>query len=160
MARRRANRQAAPFSRGLPKEHSERPGRKAGAAYGRTAHRPPPRRIDHTHVAPRPAQCPDCGGAVRRQRVVSQYQEDLPVPRPVVHEFRVAVGQCRQCPRRGQGRHPLQTSDALGAAAVQLGPQAVARAVILHKQLGLSFGKIVQLLRDRFGLTVTPGGLP
>jgi transposase len=159
MARRRANRQAAPFSRGLPKEHPKRPGRKPGRAYGRHGLRRPPAQIDVTHDAPLPAHCPDCGGAVVRRRVVSQYQEDLPVQRPVVHEFRVAVGHCRQCHRRLQGRHPLQTSDALGAAAVQLGPQAVALAVILNKQLGLSFGKIGQLLRDRFGLTVTRGGL-
>lgn len=159
MARRRANRQAAPFSRGLPKAHPERPGRKAGAAYGRKAHRARPARVDARHDAPVPAQCPDCGGPVRRQRVVSQYQEDLPVQRPIVHEFRVAVGQCRRCRRRVQGRHPLQTSDALGAAAVQLGPQAVALAVILNKQCGLSFGRIAHLLRDRFGLTVTRGGL-
>ena len=158
-ARRRASRPAAPFSRGLPKAHPARPGRKAGPAYGRKAHRARPPRIDHTHAAPLPAQCPDCGGAIRRQRVVSQYQEDLPVQRPVVHEFRVAVGHCRQCHRRVQGRHPLQTSDALGAAAVQLGPQAVALAVILNKQCGLSFGRIAHLLRDRFGLTVTRGGL-
>jgi transposase len=159
MARRRATRQAAPFSRGLPKEHPERPGRKPGGAYGRRAHRRPPPRIDVTHDAPLPSTCPDCGGSVQRRRVVSQYQEDLPVQRPVVHEFRVAVGQCRQCRRRVQGRHPLQTSDALGAAAVQLGPQAVALAVILNKQCGLSFGRIVQLLHDRFGLTVSRGGL-
>ncbi len=159
MARRRANRQAAPFSRGLPKAHPERPGRKPGVAYGRNAHRRPPARVDVTHEAPLPAHCPDCGGAVRPCRVVSQYQEDLPVQRPVVHEFRVAVGQCRQCHHRVQGRHPLQTSDALGAAAVQLGPHAVALAVILNKQCGLSFGRIVSLLRDRFGLTVTRGGL-
>lgn len=159
MARRRATRQAAPFSRGLPKADPERPGRKAGAAYGRKAHRRPPPRVDVRHDAPLPPQCPDCGGLVRRRRVVSQYQEDLPVQRPVIHEFRIAVGQCRQCHRRVQGRHPLQTSAALGAAAVQLGPQAVALAVILNKQCGLSFGRIVHLLRDRFGLTVTRGGL-
>jgi len=159
MARRRATRQAAPFSRGLPKEHPERPGRKPGLAYGRHAHRPAPPRVDVTHDAPVPSRCPDCGGAVAQRRIVSQYQEDLPVQRPVVHEFRVAVGQCRHCRRRVQGRHPLQTSDALGAAAVQLGPQAVALAVILNKQCGLSFGRIASLLRDRFGLTVTRGGL-
>jgi transposase len=58
-----------------------------------------------------------------------------------------------------QGRHPLQTSDALGAAAVQLGPQAVALTVILTKRFGLPYGKIAALFRDRFGLTVTRGGL-
>jgi transposase len=77
----------------------------------------------------------------------------------VVHEFRVAIGECAACHRRIQGRHPLQTSDALGAAAVQLGPQAVALAVILNKQCGLSFARIAQLLHDRFGLTITRGGL-
>lgn len=159
MARRRATRQAAPFSRGLPKEHPARPGRKPGRAYGRRAHRPRPPHSDLTHDAPLPGACPDCGGAIVRRRVVSQYQEDLPVQRPVVHEFRVAVGRCRRCHRRVQGRHPLQTSDALGAAAAHLGPQAVALAVILNKQCGLSFGRIVQLLRDRFALTVTRGGL-
>ncbi|HEU5315189.1 MAG TPA: IS66 family transposase [Chloroflexota bacterium] len=159
MARRRANRQAAPFSRGLPTEHPQRPGRKAGAAYGRKAHRRPPPHVDVTHDVPLPPACPDCGGPVTRQRLVSQYQEDLPVQRPVVHQFRVAIGACRQCHRRVQGRHPLQTSDALGAAAVQLGPQAVALAVILNKQCGLSFGRITHLLRDRFGLTVSRGGL-
>ena len=159
MARRRAYRQAAPFSRGLPKEDPERPGRKPGAAYGRKAHRRRPPHVDVTYAAPLPATCPGCGGPVGRRRIVSQYQEDLPVQRPVVLEFRVAVGHCRQCHRRVQGRHPLQTSDALGAAAVQLGPQAVALAVILNKQLGLSFGKIVHLFRDRFGLTVTRGGV-
>jgi transposase len=112
-----------------------------------------------THEAPLPPHCPHCGGSVRVRRVVSQYQEDLPVQRPIVHEFRVAVGACTQCHRRVQGRHPLQTSDALGAAAVQLGPQTVALAVMLNKQCGLSFGRIAHLLRDRFGLTVTRGGL-
>jgi transposase len=134
-------------------------GPQAGAAYGRTAPRRPPARVDVTHEAPLPARCPDCGGAVRRRRVVSQYQEDLPAQRPVVHEFRGAVGPCTQCRRRVQGRHPLQTSDALGAAAVPLGPQAVALAVIRNKQCGLSCGRIGQVLRDRFGLTVTRGGL-
>jgi transposase len=159
MARRRANRQAAPFSRGLPQANPARPGRKPGAAYGRKAHRPRPRQIDATYAAPLPARCPDCGGPVQRQRIVSQYHEDLPVQRPVVHAFRVAIGQCRYCHRRVQGRHPLQTSDALGAAAAHLGPQAVALAVILNKQCGLSFGRIATLLRVRFGLSVTRGGL-
>jgi transposase len=158
-ARRRAVRPAAPFSRGLPKANPDRPGRKSGARYGRQAYRLPPPHVDQIHEVPLLRACPSCGGRVHLQRIVSQFQEDLPVQRPVVHEFRVAVGQCTHCHRRVQGRHPLQTSDALGAAAVQLGPQAVAFTVILNKQLGLSFGKIAHLLRDRFGLTVSRGGL-
>jgi transposase len=41
-----------------------------------------------------------------------------------------------------QGRHPLQTSDALGAAARQVGSRAVATAAVPHKQYGLPLGKV------------------
>jgi len=158
-ARRAVYRQAAPFSRGTRVAQARRPGRKAGAAYGVRAHRRAPRQIDEIYEAPLPPQCPHCAGAVRRVRVATQYQEELPVQRPIVRAFHVHIGRCRRCRRRVQGRHPLQTSDALGAAAVQLGPQAVALAVLLNKRLGLPYGKIAALLRDRFGLTVTRGGL-
>ena len=93
------------------------------------------------------------------QRVTAQYQEDLPVVRPIVWRFDVAVGQCTQCGRRVQGRHPLQTSDAVGAANVYLGPSAVALIACLHKEVGMPLAKMAALLRERFGLTVTPGGL-
>ena len=158
-ARRAASRQAAPFSRGTRVAHPRRPGRKAGARYGRQAHRRVPAHLDEMYDGPLPGQCPHCHHAVRLRRVALQYQEELPVQRPLVRAFRVAIGECRHCHARVQGRHPLQTSDALGAAGVQLGPQAVAFAVILNKQLGLSYGKITQLLGERFGLTVTRGGV-
>jgi transposase len=152
-------RQAAPFSRGTPVAAPRVPGRKAGPGYGPRAHRRVPVHVDETYDALVPRQCPHCAGVVRVTRVATQYQEELPRQRPLVRQFRIQVGTCRRCHRRVQGRHPLQTSDALGAAAVQLGPQTVALAVILNKQLGLSYGKITQLLCDRFGLTVTRGGV-
>jgi transposase len=92
-------------------------------------------------------------------RIASQYQEELPVPQVIVRHVRVHVGRCRTCGRRVQGRHRLQTSDALGAAAAQLGPEAIALAVVLNKQLGLSFGKVATLFRQQYGLTVTRSGL-
>jgi transposase len=55
-----------------------------------------------------------------------------------------------------QGRHPLQTTDALGAASTHLGPHAVALIVLLNKYLGLSHGKIAALLRDWFGCACGP----
>lgn len=158
-ARRAVYRQAAPFSRGTRVAAPQRPGRKAGAAYGPRAHRRPPAQVDEIYSAALPAACPHCAAPVRRTRVAPQFQEELPVQRPLVRRFDVHVGQCTQCGRRVQGRHPLQTSDALGAAAVQLGPQAVAFAVLLNKRYGLAYGKIAALLRDRCGLTVTRGGL-
>ncbi|MFH1604466.1 MAG: IS66 family transposase [Pseudomonadota bacterium] len=157
-ARRAAHRQAAPFAKALT-AHPRRPGRKAGARYGVKAHRRRPHRIDERHEAPLPAACPDCRGPLRATRIATQYQEELPVPRVVVRQFRIHIGHCRACGRRVQGRHPLQTSDALGAASAQLGAQAIAFAVILNKQLGLSFGKIATLLRQQYGLTVTRSGL-
>ena len=96
---------------------------------------------------------------VDRTRVASQYQEDLPVVRPLVRRFDIEVGHCSQCGRRVQGRHPLQTSDALGAASVQLGPGVAGLAVHLHTELGVPLAKVARLLRNAFGLHVTPGGL-
>lgn len=158
-ARRTSARQAAPFARETHVAHPKRPGRKPGAAHGRHAHRPAPTHVDEAYDAPLPAQCPACDGTLRETGIATQYQEELPVQRPLVRAFHVHIGRCRRCRRRVQGRHPLQTSDALGAAAVQLGPQAIALAVLLNKRCGLSYGKIAALLRDRFSLRVTCGGL-
>jgi hypothetical protein len=51
----------------------------------------------------------------------------------------------------------LQTSDALGAAAAQPGPDAQA-AVELHKQGGLSHGKVAPCLAILFGNPLSRGG--
>jgi transposase len=157
-ARRAGFRQAAPFAKPLKKQ-PKRPGRKPGAGYGAKAHRRVTQPIAETYEAPLPAQCPACTGPLVETGVARQYQEELPVARVIVRQFNVHVGRCADCQRRVQGRHPLQTSDALGAAAAQLGAQVIALVVVLNKQLGLSFGKIVTLLQQLYGLTVTPSGL-
>ena len=158
-ARRAGFRQAAPFSKGAPIADPRRPGRKPGPPYGRQGRRRVPAVVDEPYDVPVPPACPDCGGAVEDTHVTAQYQEDLPPVRPLVRRFDVHVGRCRRCGRRVQGRHPLQTSDALGAAAVQLGPEAVATAAVLNKQLGLSFGKVAMLFAERFGLPVAPSAI-
>jgi hypothetical protein len=88
----------------------------------------------------------------------TQYQEEI-VRRTMVRRFDIAVGHCRQCQRRVQGRHPLQTSDAVGVGNVQLGPEALTLAAILNKQMGLSLGHTRQVLSYGFGLEVSRGGL-
>lgn len=158
-ARRTLHRQAAPFSRGTPRRPPRRPGRKPGAAYGRKAHRPPPTQVDEHYDAPLPVACPDCGGVLAVAHHATQYQEDLPLVRPIVRAFHVPIAHCTACHRRVQGRHPLQTSDALGAASTQLGPMAVTWAVILNKQFGVPLGKIARLFRQCFALSITCGGL-
>jgi transposase len=52
----------------------------------------------------------------------------------------------------------LQTSDALGAAAAQLGPDAQAAVVELNKQGGLSHGKVTRCLGSLFGIPLSRGG--
>ena len=158
-ARRAGRRQAAPFAKDRRQGTGRRPGRRAGAEYGKQGTRRPPARADETHAAPAPTRCPDCGGHVAVERVAAQYQEDVPDVRPLVRRFDVEVGRCAQCRRRVQGRHPLQTSDALGAAGVQLGPNVAALTAELHTESGLPLGKTARVLRTRFGLHVTKGGL-
>jgi len=157
--RRAGRRQAAPFAKKRPQGRGGRPGRRPGARYGRQGRRPCPARVDETFTAPAPATCLDCGGAVEVTGAASQYQEDLPPVRPLVRRFDIEVGHCSQCRRRVQGRHALQTSDALGAARVQLGPGVVELVVELHTHGGLPLAKVADLLQTRFGLQVTPGGL-
>lgn len=158
-AKRAAKRQAAPFSKGAPKAQPKKPGRKPGRGYGRKARRPIPNRVDETLDAPLPKRCPHCGGPVKLCRVAAQYQADLPPIRPRITRFNVQVGRCRDCRRRVQGRHPKQVSDALGAAASQLGPSALALAAKLNKGLGLSWGKVQNLFARSFQLPVSRGGL-
>jgi transposase len=158
-ARRTGKRQAAPFSKGTPTPRPKRAGRRRGPRHGRHGHRRPPRHVDETIDVPLPPHCPGCGGPITETRVSPQVQEDLPVVRPHVRRFDVHVGHCDRCGRRVQGRHPLQTSEALGAASTHLGPHAVALIVLLNKHLGLSHGKVAALLHDWFGLTVQPSAV-
>jgi transposase len=157
-ALRARKRQAAPFRKGPPKPDPQTPGRKAGDAHGQHGHRPapPPDQISECHEAPLPDACPRCQGRLVESAVAEQFQTEIP-RRPVVRKFRVHLGQCVRCGQHVQGRHPLQTSDALGAAASQLGPDAQAAATLLHTQLGLSHGKVAAVFDELFGIALTRG---
>jgi transposase len=154
-ATRARKRQAAPFSKGQPSDQPQKPGQD----YGHKAHRQPPspEQIDEVHEAPLPDRCPDCGGPLDETHTDQQFQVEIP-RRPIHRQFNIHIGQCRQCHHRVQGRHPLQTSDALGAAAAQLGPDAQAAIVELNKQGGLSHGKVTRCLGSLFGISLSRGG--
>jgi transposase len=158
-ATRAGKRQAAPFAKDKPKDKPKKPGRKPGADYGTKAHREPPApsQIDEVHDAPLPDVCPDCGGPLEETHLAQQFQVEIP-RQPIHRQFNIHVGQCRHCHRRVQGRHALQTSDALGAAAAQLGPDAQAAVVELNKQAGLSHGKVTHCLENLFGIDLSRGG--
>jgi transposase len=155
-ATRAGKRQAAPFAKGQPAVEPKKPGRKPGKDYGTKAHRQPPspEQINEVHEAPLPHVCPDCGGPLDETYVAQQFQVEIP-RKPIHRQFNIHVGQCH---RRVQGRHPLQTSDALGAAAAQSGPAAQAAIVELNKQGGLSHGKVTRCLESLFGIPLSPGG--
>jgi transposase len=158
-ATRAGRRQAAPFAKGPPAGQPKKPGRKPGKDYGTKAHRQPPspEQIDEVHEAPLPHVCPDCGGLLDETHTAQQFQVEIP-RKPIHRQFNIHVGRCRRCQRRVQGRHPLQTSDALGAAAAQLGPDAQAAVVELNKQGGLSHGKVTRCLESLFGIPLSRGG--
>jgi transposase len=156
----RANkRQAAPFSKGPPKDPPATPGRKPGADYGPKAHREIPRRKpDEVIDVPLPEVCPDCGGPTSEDRQAPQFQTEIP-RRPILRRFDLHIGHCTRCGRRIQPRHRLQTSEALGAAASQLGPDAQAAIVHLNKHAGLSHGKIADYFGALFGIPLTRSGV-
>jgi transposase len=158
-ATRARKRQAAPFAKGQPADQPKKPGRKPGKDYGAKAHRrpPSPEQIDEVHEAPLPHDCPDCGGPLDETHVAQQFQVEIP-RKPIHRQFNIHIGRCRNCHRRVQGRHPLQTSDALGAAAAQLGADAQAAVVELNKQGGLSHGKVTRCLQSLFGIPLSRGG--
>jgi transposase len=159
-SRRAGKRQAAPFSKGPPAIDPKRPGRKPGHRADRRAI-PPPEQVDRTIDVPLPGDCPRCGAALGTApaTVHDQYQIDLPQPRAVVTRFRVPVAICPACRARVQGRHPEQTSDALGAAAVQLGPRLLGLAADLKHRVGVSYRKAAGLILTLTGLVVSASAL-
>ena len=155
-AERAGKRQAAPFSKGPPKAKLKRPGRKAGHP---PAHRTGPKRVNRVLKADLPPVCPSCGGNLTNHRVEDQFVIDIPPVEPIVTQFNVHIADCEHCGQRVQGRHPEQISDALGAAAVQLGPRVLGLAAELKHGMGIPYRKIERLFSAGFGLEVSPGGL-
>ena len=157
-ARRAGYRQAAPFSRGARVATPGATGTESrvrrmdgrGSGDGRRTWMRATRR--------RSRAVPNCQGAVRRVRVATQYQEELPVKRVVIRCFTSrsatatsAVGACRvaiRCRRRmrlARRRRSWARRWSPGG-----GPQQAARAVVRQDH---------DLLSDRCGLTVTRSGL-
>ena len=150
-AHRGAKRQAAPFSKGEPKEDPKRPGRKRGEGYGRQAVRPIPAKVDESFHTPCPRACP-CGGRVKPRREFSLYEVDIPPVQPRVRQFVNGYGECLRCGRRVSARHPLQTSNAQGAVGrVHIGPVAIGLAAHLKVVGGMSYEKIQVVMEQVLG---------
>lgn len=157
-AQRAACRQAAPFRIEAARRAAapKRPGRPAGHP---GACRPRPGHIDQD-ITIELGACPKCGGTqLRDQLECEQFIEDLPPVRPHVTRLVTYEATCAGCGESVRSTHPLQVSLATGAAGTHLGPRALALAADLNKAKGLSMRKTCAVLRDGFGLVLTPGGL-
>jgi len=154
---RAGKRQATPFARRQWVERPKRPGRKRGQ--GKFAHRELPKvhQIQETKVA-KLHGCPACGGKLQEIHQHEQYVTDIPVVEVQTTRFVTFSGYCRACHKRVRSRHPEQTSQATGAAGVMVGPRAKALAADLKHRLGVSYGKVSEVLNDAFGLQVSRSG--
>ena len=155
-ASRGAKRQAAPFrlEDAKRKKEPKKPGRKGGH---RGVYREIPAHIDETISVPLPC-CPQCGGGVSALTTLKQYIEDIPPVRPYVTRLVTQQGVCADC-GAVRSTHPLQVSIASGAAATHLGPNALGVALELTRRHGLTTRKACAVLKELFGLRLSPGGL-
>ncbi|RMH77303.1 MAG: IS66 family transposase [Calditrichaeota bacterium] len=89
---------------------------------------------------------------------MEQIIEEIPPVQLRVIRLTTFKGQCVHC---GEVRstHPLQVSKAVGAAGVQLGPNALSILLQLQYRWHLSKRKSCELVKQLFGLSITPGGL-
>ena len=154
---RAGKRQATPFARREWVERPRKPGRKAGQ--GKFVHRrlPAIQAVYETKTA-KLQGCPECGGKLCKIRKHEQYVTDIPVVEVKTTRFVTFSGYCRTCHHRVRSRHPEQTSQASGAAGVLVGPRAKALAADLKHRLGVSYGKVSEVLQDSFGLQVSRSG--
>jgi transposase len=153
-AQRDQHRQAHPFRREQGTAKPKKPGRRKGhPADLRPV--PAPEQIDRVIDVPLD-ECPLCHVPLFDQDQVVQYQTDLPPIVPIVTQFNIETGICPCCRQYWQGRHPEQTSDAIGAAGNTLGPVVLTMAAEMKHRLGVSYRKICDFLLTYAQLKVCP----
>jgi transposase len=149
------NRQAHPFRRERTATHPKKSGRRQGHSADLRAV-PTADQIDRVIEVPLD-ECPLCQAPLYDQGEVIQYQTDLPPVVPIVTQFKIATGYCSCCRQYWQGRHPEQTSDAIGATGNTLGPVVLTMAAEMKHRLGVSYRKICDFLQTYCQLKVCPG---
>ena len=151
----------APFRRTseAPAKAPRRPGRQPGHP-GDWRRSPPPLASDE-QIEVALVGCPECGEALPHsgQRAVEQTILEIPEIRPRVIRLRTYRTECGHCQQTVSSTHPLQVSQATGAAGTHLGPRALGLAAALNKDLKLTMRKTCRVLQEMFGLSLSPGGL-
>ncbi len=154
---RAGKRQATPFARQKRSANPKKPGRKAGQGPFKHRAKPAPEEVSETREAPLEG-CPECGGELTDLKTHEQFEIDIPPVEPVITRFVTHSGYCARCDKRVRSQHPEQISNATGAAGVVVGPRAKALAADMKHRLGLSYGKVCELIDVAFGLNVTRSG--
>jgi len=78
-AQRTGKGQAAPFSKGTPKQNPKKPGRKPGDHYGPKVHRLLPEQKPGEIIdEPLPREYPDCRGLAEEDHIDQQFQVEIP----------------------------------------------------------------------------------
>jgi hypothetical protein len=153
---RQAHRQAGPFR--IPEKKHKSDPQKPGQKKGHPGiYRAMPAHIDET-IEVILDKCPKCGGPLSDPKCVEQVIEEVPKIPPKVIRLRTYKAHCPCC-GEVRSRHPLQVSEAIGAAGVHLGPRALAITAVLNKGMGTTVRKTCRILQDLLGLRLTPGGL-
>jgi transposase len=147
-------RQANRFRRRNLKKRRKKPGRKPGHL---PALRPTPQ-PDRVIDVPLD-RCPDCAAPLYDRNTVTQFQTDLPPIVPIVTQFNIQTGYCTCCHQYRQGRHPEQTSDAIGSAGNTIGPVVLTMAAELKHRLGVPYRKICDFFTTYCDLHIAPATL-
>ncbi len=102
-------------------------------------------------------QCEQCGHdlkSVAAEKIVRRQVTELPEFNPVVIETRQPEIVCPHCQRLNRGQLPEGLE-----ADRYFGPRLEATVVFLKHQQHLSYERIVQTLRELFGLELSEGGI-
>ena len=161
---RESHRSKAPFSKGTGKTRPKKPGRHAGK--GKFAQRPEPvatpadeiQNID-VPLDVDQRQCPKCQTPLETANEEVTVEDMPPAPRRVIKRFTVEVGRCLRCGYRVRGKHPEIGPHHCGAAAHQVGPNALAAALALHYQSGLPMRKVPAVIEQHTGIKIGQSAL-
>jgi transposase len=151
---REMSRQANRFRRRNLKKRRKKPGRKPGHLPALRPTPQPDRVIDVSLDL-----CPDCAAPLYDRSTVTQFQTDLPPILPIVTQFNIQTGYCTCCHKYRQGRHPEQTSDAIGSAGNTIGPVVLTMAAELKHRLGVPYRKICDFFTTYCDLDIAPATL-
>jgi hypothetical protein len=109
-------------------------------------------------AVPLPKQFNDCGGRVIPDSTLPQFQQDT-FRQTIVRRFDVETAIALVAANTFRGGTRCRTSDALGAAHVQVGPQPLTVATHRIKQMGISHERAAQVLERGWGLRVSRSAL-